>query len=29
MSFTAEVKEAWTETYVTLATVMKEAAAAA
>ncbi|MEM8945399.1 MAG: globin family protein [Planctomycetota bacterium] len=27
--FTAEVKEAWTETYVTLATVMKEAAAAA
>lgn len=26
--FTAEVKEAWTQTYVTLATVMKEAAAA-
>ena len=28
-SFTPEVKEAWTRTYVTLATVMKEAAAAA
>lgn len=27
--FTPAVKEAWTETYVTLATVMKEAAAAA
>lgn len=27
--FTPEVKEAWTKTYVTLATVMKEAAAAA
>lgn len=27
--FTPEVKEAWTETYVTLATVMKDAAAAA
>lgn len=27
--FTPEVKAAWTETYVTLATVMKEAAAAA
>ncbi|MGB1090691.1 MAG: globin family protein [Oceanobacter sp.] len=28
-AFTAEVKEAWTETYVTLATVMKDAAAKA
>ncbi|MEM9186324.1 MAG: globin family protein [Planctomycetota bacterium] len=27
--FTPEVKDAWTETYVTLATVMKDAAAAA
>ena len=27
--FTPEVEEAWTETYVTLSTVMKEAAAAA
>lgn len=27
--FTPEVKEAWTETYTTLATVMKDAAAAA
>ena len=28
-AFTPDVKEAWTETYVTLATVMKEAAAEA